>query len=187
VISAAIEASRCSNRSAPVGLGDRLRERVADQLLIAVEGGELIEDGLFQLLAWEAFAIAGFRPVFLAASAGVVVVAAAVAVGGHADVGLAAAAAAQEAREEEVGGVAAPPGVLAALGEDGLRLREGELVHQGLVHAVEDLIAPADLADVGGVADDPVHRRSPQPAEGAGAPSSRSCCAMVRVPSRPRA
>src|SRR6266487_3683502 len=62
-----------------------------------------------------------------------------------------------EPGEQEVAGIAAPLGVLAALGEDRLGLREGELVDERLVDAVEDLVAPADLSDVGGVADDPVH------------------------------
>jgi hypothetical protein len=47
--------------------------------------------------------------------------------------------------------------VLAPLGKDRLRLREGELVNERFVDAVEDAVAPADLADVGRVADDPVH------------------------------
>src|SRR5581483_7283767 len=101
----------------------------------------------------------------LTAGAGVVVIAAAVAVRGHADVRLAALAAAQQAGEEEVAGVAAPFSVLAALGEDRLRFGEGELVDQRLVDPVEDLVAPADLPDVGRVVDDPVHPRM-SPASG---------------------
>jgi hypothetical protein len=81
--------------SAPLGLCLCVCECVADQVLVAVEVGELVEDGLFEFLAWEPLAGAGFRSVFLAAGAGVVVLAAAVAVGAHADVDLAAAAAAQ--------------------------------------------------------------------------------------------
>jgi hypothetical protein len=53
--------------------------------------------------------------------------------------------------------------VFAALAEDGLRSFEGEFVYERLVDAVEDAVAPADLAGVGWVADDPVHRRMSPP------------------------
>lgn len=53
--------------------------------------------------------------------------------------------------------------MLAPLGEDRLRLGEGELVDERRVDAVEDAVAPADLAGVGGVADEPVHRGVPPP------------------------
>ncbi|HUZ98448.1 MAG TPA: hypothetical protein VMU74_03735 [Gaiellaceae bacterium] len=42
-------------------------EHVADHLLVAVEGGELVDHGVFDLLAREPFAVAGFRPVLLSA------------------------------------------------------------------------------------------------------------------------
>src|SRR5437667_721162 len=62
--------------------------------------------------------------------------------------------------------------MLAALAQDRLRLREGELVNERLVHAVEDVVPPADLADVSGIADDPVHRGM--------TPAGRGCrCAFV--------
>jgi hypothetical protein len=126
-------------------------------VLVAVERGELVDHGVLDLLAWEAFAITGFRSVLLSAGARVVVVATAVAVRRHADVGLAALSASQQAGEDEVGGVAAPLCVLATLTHDRLRFGEGELVDQRLVDAVEHLVAPADLPDVGRVVDDPVH------------------------------
>jgi hypothetical protein len=70
--------------------------------------------------------------------------------------------AADDAGEEEVGGVAAAAGyVLAAFAQDRLRALEGELVDERLVDAVEEAVAPADPACVGGVADDPVHGRVP--------------------------
>ncbi|HET9116177.1 MAG TPA: hypothetical protein VJR24_00960 [Gemmatimonadaceae bacterium] len=150
-------------RPSPLSIGVRTRECVTDDLLVAVERGELVDDRVFDLLAREAFAVAGLRAVLLAARAGVVVVAAAVAVRAHADVRLAALSAAKKAGEDEVGGVAPPLGVLAALTHDRLGLRKGELVDERLVHAVEDLVAPADLPDIGRVVDDPVHRRMPPP------------------------
>jgi hypothetical protein len=73
-----------------------------------------------------------WRPVL-----GVVVVAAAVAVCAHADVGPATAAATQQPGEEEVVCVPAPLRVLAALGEDRLRLGEGELVDEWFVDAAK--------------------------------------------------
>jgi len=57
-------------------------------------------------------------------------------------------------------------------------LAEGELVDQGLVDAVEDLVAPADLPNVGRVL--MISARGMAPTCGrAGAPSSRSCCAIA--------
>ncbi|HEX5246432.1 MAG TPA: hypothetical protein VFW41_04810 [Gaiellaceae bacterium] len=136
-------------------------------MLVAIESSELVDDRGFDLLAREAFTVARLRAVFLTTRAGVVVVAAAVAVRAHADVRLAALPTAKEPGEDEVGRVTAAPRVLAALGEDRLRLGEGELVDKRLMHAVEDLVAPADLSDVGRVVDDPVHARM--------APARRGC------------
>ncbi|HZT54564.1 MAG TPA: hypothetical protein VE995_09290 [Gaiellaceae bacterium] len=81
--------------SALLGFHGCLGERVGDELFVAVDGRELPEDGLVDLVPGKPFAGAGFRSVLLAAGAGVVVVAAAVAVRRHADVGLAARAAAE--------------------------------------------------------------------------------------------
>ena len=53
-----------------------------------------------------------------------------------------------------------------------MRLGEDELVDERLVDAVEDVVAPADLAGVGGVADDPVHGRVSPPGRWCG-------CAVV--------
>jgi hypothetical protein len=82
--------------------GGRLGKRIDDELLVVVDGGELVEDGFVDFVAGEAFAGAGFRSVLLAGGAGVVVVAASVAVHRHAYVCLAALAAAEQAGEEEV-------------------------------------------------------------------------------------
>src|SRR5439155_14803214 len=109
--------------------------------------------------------------------AGVVVVGAAVAACAHADVGAAAAPAADEAGEQEVGGVAAAArDIVAALAQDRLRAGEGDLVDERLVLSVEGLIAPADLAGVGGVGEDEVHRRM--------APAGRGCRCAWSVRSR---
>jgi hypothetical protein len=106
------------------------------------------------------FAAAGFGAVFLPAGAGVVVVGAAVAARRHADVGATAATAANESGEDVVGGVAAAAGdIVAALAQDRLCAGEGELVNERLVLAVEQLVAPADPAGVGGVGEDEVHGR----------------------------
>jgi hypothetical protein len=81
------------------------------------------------LLAGDALALAGFGAVLLA---GVVEVAFAAC--RHADVGAAAVSAAHDAGEQEVRAVATAAGrVLAALGEDRLRLIEGALLDQWLV------------------------------------------------------
>ncbi|HUZ98449.1 MAG TPA: hypothetical protein VMU74_03740 [Gaiellaceae bacterium] len=70
--------------------------------------------------------------------------------------------------------------MLAALAHDRLRLGEGELVDERFVDAVEHLVAPADLPDVGRVVDDPVHGRMP--------PARRGCrCAFVAELLRDRA
>jgi hypothetical protein len=97
---------------------------------------------MFEFLAWEAFAVAGFAALLLTARAGVVVVAAAVAVRAHPDVRLPAAAAPEQSGEEEVAGVAASLRTLAAFGKDRLRFSEGELVDERFVDAVEDAVAP---------------------------------------------
>ncbi|HET8606007.1 MAG TPA: hypothetical protein VFL66_03155 [Gaiellaceae bacterium] len=144
-----------------LGLGVRGSDGFADDVLVAVDRHELMKNCLVDFVAGETFAGARFRSVLLAAGAGVVVVAAAVAVRGHADVRLAALPAAEQPGEQEVGGVATPLRVVSPLGQDRLCLREGELVHQRLVHTVEHTVAPANLPNVGRVVDDPVHRRMP--------------------------
>lgn len=146
------------------GFGDRL----LDEGAVAVDAGELLEDRVFEFVLGEAFAAAGFWSVLLPSGAGVVVVGAAVAARGHADVGAAAAAAAHEAGEEEIGGVAATAReILASFSEDRLCAGEGELVDDRFVLGVEGFVAPADLAGVGGVGEDEVHRRMP--------PAGRGC------------
>jgi hypothetical protein len=51
----------------PLGLGGRLDKRVADEALLGVERGELMEDSLLQLLARQPLAAEGLAPVLLAA------------------------------------------------------------------------------------------------------------------------
>jgi hypothetical protein len=77
-------------------------ECFADEGAVAVEGGELVDDGGFEFVARDAFAVTGFAAEFLSAGAGVVVVEAAVTARGCADVCAAAAAAADEPGEEVV-------------------------------------------------------------------------------------
>jgi hypothetical protein len=93
-------------------LSSRLRggriDGFADERAVAVESGELVDDGCFEFVAGDAFAVAGFGAELLAARARVVVVLAAVAACAHADVGASAAAAADEPGEQVVAGVAAP-------------------------------------------------------------------------------
>ncbi|HET8821519.1 MAG TPA: hypothetical protein VFM57_08220 [Thermoleophilaceae bacterium] len=148
-----------------LGVSVRPGECLADHSLVAVQRRELVDDCRFDFPAREPFAVARLRAVLLTTGTGVVVVAATVAVGAHADVRLAALPAAQEPGEDEVRRVTTPLRMLAALGEDRLRLGEGELVDERLVHTVKDLVAPADLPDVGRVVDDPVHAGVP-PASG---------------------
>jgi len=50
-----------------LGLGGRCIERVADEGAVAVEGGELVDDGGFEFVARDAFAVAAFGPEFLSA------------------------------------------------------------------------------------------------------------------------
>ncbi|HEX3517564.1 MAG TPA: hypothetical protein VHT29_00860 [Solirubrobacteraceae bacterium] len=77
-------------------------ECVLDEWAVAVDAGELVQDGGLELLSGDALALAGFGAVLLACGAGVVVVEAAFAACGHADVGAAAVSAAQDAGEQEV-------------------------------------------------------------------------------------
>jgi hypothetical protein len=62
-----------------LGLGGRCIERVADEGAVAVEGGELVDDGGFEFVAGDAVAVAAFATELLSARAGVVVVEATVA------------------------------------------------------------------------------------------------------------
>jgi hypothetical protein len=82
-------------------------QRFADEGAVAVERGELVDNGGLELVAGDAFAVAAFPPEFLSAGAGVVVVEAPVAARACANVCTAAAAAAHQAREQVVAGVAA--------------------------------------------------------------------------------
>ncbi len=52
-------------------------EGVVDERAVAVDAGELAQDGGLELLAWDALTLAGFGAVLLAGGAGVVVVGAA--------------------------------------------------------------------------------------------------------------
>jgi hypothetical protein len=52
-------------------------EGVVDEGAVAVDAGELTQDGCLDLLAWDALTLAGFGSVLLAGGAGVVVVGAA--------------------------------------------------------------------------------------------------------------
>ncbi|HVC87819.1 MAG TPA: hypothetical protein VNC40_10390 [Gaiellaceae bacterium] len=143
-----------------LGLLLSVRECCLDQVCVAIEAGELVDDGALEFLAREPLVAAGFRPVFLAAGAGVVVVEAAVATCAHADVGLATSTATQHAGEQELARVPAPPGdVSAALIQDRLREREDILADEWFVDGVEELVAPADLAGVGRVVEDEVDGR----------------------------
>ncbi|MGH3008977.1 MAG: hypothetical protein ACRDLM_06160 [Gaiellaceae bacterium] len=58
--------SMLERRATLLRVSVRARERVADDLLVAVERGELVDDCLLDLLAGEAFAVARFWPVLLA-------------------------------------------------------------------------------------------------------------------------
>ncbi|HVN62425.1 MAG TPA: hypothetical protein VMT59_14290 [Gaiellaceae bacterium] len=132
-------------------------ECVCDQVAVLVEAGELVEDGGFEFVAVEAFAVAAFAAELLPARAGVVVVDAAVSFCAHADVGALAAAAADHAGEQKVGAVAAPQcQVLAPLAQEGLGLVEGVLVDERLVQARVALAAPVHPAEVGLVLEQPL-------------------------------
>jgi hypothetical protein len=81
-------------------------EGVLDERPVAVDAGELVQDGGLKLLAGDALALAGFGAVLLAGGAGVVVVEAAFAACGHADVCAAAVSASHDTGEQEVRAVA---------------------------------------------------------------------------------
>ena len=83
-------------------------ERLLDfHQFVAVDAGELCEDGVFEPLFGQAVAVAFAGSVLVAGGAGVVGVAATVSVLADADVGAAAMVATKEPGEEEVGWVAA--------------------------------------------------------------------------------
>src|SRR5205085_11416973 len=111
------------------GLGDGLLDQV---VVVAVEAGEGIEDGLVEGVGVDARGIAGGGAVAGAAEAGVVAVGLASAVGGGADEGFAAFRAADAAGEVVVGGVGGAAGVVFPAGvHDGPSLFEDGRVDQG--------------------------------------------------------
>ncbi len=116
------------------GKGCRLGERPLDQPPVAVQIGELRENGCLEPVLRQPLAAALVGAVLVPGGAGVVRVAAAAAVGGSADVGAAAVVAAHEPGEQELTRIAAPQRrVLPAAAQELMRLVEQLLVDERLV------------------------------------------------------
>lgn len=127
-------------------------DRVADEVGLSEQAGELVEHGGVEAGCRDAFGVAGLGAVAVAGEADVVVVGSCSASGGGADVASAALGAAQQAGQQVVGAVGAPQReVVAALGEDLLRAVEEAEVDQRLVGPGVVGASEEDLADVDAV------------------------------------